>query len=52
MKYKIVDEERQKRREQAKLTGNYISALRIDSQQADNFEHYISDLKLLSIRAQ
>lgn len=49
MKYKIVDEERQKRREAAKQSGNYISALKIDPQQVENFELYIKDYKIPSI---
>lgn len=49
MKYKIVDEERQKRREAAKQDGNYISALRIDPQQVYNFEKYIEGYKIPSI---
>lgn len=49
MKYKIVDEERQKRREAAKQVGNYISALKIDPEQVNNFELYIKDYKIPSI---
>ena len=49
MKYKIVDEERQKRREAARQSGNYISALKIDPQQVENFELYIKDYKIPSI---
>lgn len=49
MKYKIVDEERQKRREAARQSGNYISALRIDPEQVNNFEKYIEQYNIPSI---
>ena len=46
MKYKIVEEEREKRRAQAKISGNYIEAVEIIPQQMYNFQHYISDLNI------
>ena len=46
MKFKITEEEREKRREQARLTNNYIQAVEIVPQQMFNFQHYISDMNI------
>ena len=46
MKYKITEEERQKRRDQAKLSNSYIEAVEIVPQQMYNFQHYLSSMRL------
>lgn len=46
MKYKVTEEERQKRRDQAKLSNSYIEAVEIVPQQMYNFQHYLSSVRL------
>ena len=46
MKYKITEEERQRRREQAKLSNSYIEAVEIVPQQMYNFQFYLKNYDL------
>lgn len=46
MKYKITEQERERRRELAKMNSNYIEAVEIVPQQMYNFQHYISDMNI------
>jgi len=46
MKYKIAEEDRERRRAQAKLTNSYIEAVEIVPQQMYNFQHYLSSMRL------
>lgn len=46
MKYKIAEEERERRRAQARLTNSYIEAVEIVPQQMYNFQYYLSTIRL------
>lgn len=46
MKYKVTEEEREKRREQAKSSNSYIEAVEIVPQQMYNFQFYLKSFDL------